>query len=211
MRRSPWPALLVLLLASTILAGCGMVAAGAVALARDPERTVKALYNPAGKAVAVIPFTYQGHRPFETEHGLVLAETLEKELRVHVKKVRIVPAAKAKDYLTGIAPAEVDSGLLAEMLGADVVISGEILEVRLSDNLNRMDANVRVEAYDAKAHAIVLREDVAARYPEVHSLTRMDLSRPGSFRGAIESAGRAVGRLFYNHRVPNMPTGSLHE
>ena len=210
MSRSPRLPALAVLSACALLVGCGMIATGAVALGRNPEKRIKALYNPSGKAVAVIPFAYEEHRPFETEHGLVLADTVERELLARVKKVRIVPVGKARNYFTDTPPAEVDPKVVAEMLGADVVITGQIRSVRLADNLDHMDAELRVEAYDERASAIILKETLSARYPEGHSFSPTELDRQEAVRGVVIAAGRAVARLFYDHSVRNIPTSDVH-
>ena len=194
----------LILLACALLAGCGVIAGTAAALAHNPEKKIKARYSPAGKSVAVIPFVHKELPPFKTEGGLLLADTLEGLLRLNVEEIRIVPAGPARTYFIETPFGDADYRHVAEMLGADVVIYGEIKDIDLSDLLNRITARVHVEAYEALTGAIVLREDLPTRYPEGHTLSPSEINEQGVLtRGILVASAQTLSRFFYDHKVRN--------
>jgi len=198
------PCTVLILLACALLAGCGAIAAGTAALAHNPEKKIKARYDPAGKSVAVIPFVHKGLPPFKTEGGLLLADTLEGLLRLNVKDIRMVPVGPAKTYFSETPFGDADYRHVADMLGADVVIYGEIKDIDLADSLNRIIAQVHVEAYEALTGAIVLKQNLPTRYPEGHTLSPSEIDTQGIYtRGILVASAQSISRLFYDHKVRN--------
>ena len=140
------PGVVLLAAASALLSGCGPVLTLVAALAHNPDKEVKARHDLTGKSVAVIPFVHQKLPPFKTEGGMLLADTLEGCLRLNVIEIRIVPVGAAQPYLRETPAEDVDYRHVAQMLGADIVIHGEITDIDLADSLNRITAKVHVEA-----------------------------------------------------------------
>jgi len=201
------PAVVLLLAASLFLAGCGIVASAVAAAGHNPEKKIKARYHLEDKSVAVIPFVYKDRAPFDSEHGVLLADTLGKLILANVKKVRLVPAAPAEAYFAGVPPKSADYKKVGQMVGADLVIHGELKNVRLSDNLDCITGKVHVEVYDVLSGTVVLADDLDTRYPEESMLAPNEIDQSNSMRGIIMSSARAVSLLFYDHKVRNRPGG----
>ena len=207
MRRLPMLLCAFLCAGVAVLGGCGSAMSALIAVGHDPDKTVQAKLDLSKCRVAVLPFASgrcKRLRPFESTEGTMIAEALESRLRVKLrkKKVKFVVTQPARKYFRETDPEDVDFKEVAELLGCDIIIYGDLLKTEGQVEHGIVVSEMTVSAYDARDNTIPVKEEVSARFPEARTASPMDMQDAESMRkGITRASGNAAALLFHKHEV----------
>lgn len=190
-----------LLVLAAVLGGCN----GANVL----HRNVDAKFDPAGRPMAIMPFTTRGHE-IKRSDGIVLAMLATMKLRAELPGQRVMGPAEMKDKLAaGADPVEV-----GRKAGAEVVVVGEMthFSIHRDDMLRTWIGSIGAKFSVLDVSTSPPKSLAAMRATQFNLPAelgqkfdpRYETMGKSAFRSELFLfAARRIAWFFYDHKEPN--------